>query len=270
MPIFRELFADAVVEAFMKTVLRMASVLVLGAVAGTSWANGPDAAPLPAVETVIERALARAQKEAENDRTFKATYIFTRSKTNEYRNIRGNLTKRRVKTSVNEPSRRGGEDLDVVAIKDSTSTNRVSSDTSLHKRELLANTNLVQRFTFELLGREMVGGRPALLVEFKPSDKKFPNSSFKERCLSKVAGRVWLDEEEYAVVKAEARLTEGIGVVGGLVGAVHKFDFKFDRERTAEGIWYTRLLTWHLKMREVIVERTIDCVETKTDVRKAH
>jgi hypothetical protein len=247
----------------------MISMLVLGAMSGTSWANGPDAAPLPAVETVIERALARAQKEAENDQTFKATYIFTRSKTNEYRNIRGNLTKRKVKTSVNEPSKRGGEDLDVVAVNDSANTNRVSANTSLHKRELVANTNLVQRFSFELRGREVVGGRPALIVEFKPSNKKFPTSNLKDRCLSKVAGRVWLDEEEYAVVKAEARLTEGIGVVGGLVGAVHKFNFSFDRERTAEGIWYTRLLTWHLKMREVIVERTIDCVETKTDVRKA-
>src|SRR5688572_29568949 len=105
----------------MKTVLRMASLLAWGAIAGTSWANGPDAAPLPAVEKVIERALARAQKEAENDRAFKATYIFTRSKTNEYRNIRGNLTKRRVKTSVNEPSKRGKEDLDVVAVNDSAS-----------------------------------------------------------------------------------------------------------------------------------------------------
>ena len=253
----------------MKTVLRMASLLAWGAIAGTSWANGPDAAPLPAVEKVIERALARAQKEAENDRAFKATYIFTRSKTNEYRNIRGNLTKRRVKTSVNEPSKRGKEDLDVVAVNDSASTNKVSSDTSLHKRELLANTNLLQRFSFELRGREVVGGRPAFIVEFKPSNKKFASSNFKERCLSKVAGRVWLDEEEYAVVKAEARLTEGIGVVGGLVGAVHKFNFKFDRGRTAEGIWYTQLLTWHLEMREMIVERTIDCVETKTDVRKA-
>ena len=253
----------------MKVVLKLASVLALGAIAGTGRANGPDAAPLPAVEMVIERALARAHKEAKNDRTFKDTYIFTWSKTNEYRNIRGNLTKRKVKTSVNEPSKRGGEEGELVAVSNATSTNKVSSDTTLHKRELLANTNLVQRFSVELQGREVVGGRPAFVVEFKPSEKRFSSSNFKERCLSKVAGRIWLDEEEYAVVKAEARLTEGIGVVGGLVGAVHKFNFKFDRERTAEGIWYTQLLTWHLEMREMIVERTIDCVETKTDVRKA-
>jgi hypothetical protein len=57
--------------------------------------------------------------------------------------------------------------------------------------------------------------------------------------------------------------------VGGLIGAVHKFNFSFGRERTDEGIWYTHLLTWHLELREVIVERVIDCVETKTEVRKA-
>jgi len=252
----------------MMMMRKLAGILAWGAIAGTSWATSLETASLPAVEIIVERALARAQQEAENDRAFKAAYIFTRTRTNDYRNVRGNLTKRRVKTSVNQPGVRDGENPGsmgpVLGI-----TNKVSSDTSLHKRELLASTNLVERFTFELCGREIVGGRPALIVEFKPSKKQPAIANFKERCLSKVAGRVWLDEEEYAVVKAEARLTEGIGVVGGLVGAVNKFNFSFGRERTEDGLWYTRLLTWHLEMREVIVERTIDCIETKTDVRKA-
>ena len=253
----------------MKTLLNVFAMLALGLMAGRSWATNPEVAPLPAVETVIERALARAQREAENDRTFKATYFFTRSKTNEYRNIRGNVTKRKVKVGVNEPSAFSTSEVsDSLLSGTRPRTNAISSDTSLHKREFLANTNLVKRFSFELRGRETVGGRPALLVEFKPANNKFPTSDFKERCLSKVAGRVWVDEAEFAIVKAEAQLTEGIGVVGGLVGAVHKFNFSFGRERTDDGLWYTRLLTWHLEMREMIVERTIDCVETKTDVRK--
>lgn len=254
----------------MKTLLKMAGVLALGLMGGRSWANSPEAAPLPAVETVIERAVARAQKELENDAAFKAGYFYTRSKTTEYRNVRGNLTKRKEKTSLNEPSApRTGENSDPATGGAGMSTNIVSSDASQNKRDLLANTNLVKRFSFELQERAIIDGRPTLVVDFKPASQKPPASNLKERCLSKVTGRVWVDEAEFVIVKAEARLTEGIGLIGGLVGAVHKFNFSFGRERTEDGLWYTRQLTWHLEMRELIVERVIDCVETKTEVRKA-
>lgn len=253
----------------MKTLLKALSVLALGLLGGRSWATSPES-PLPAVETVIEWALARASKETENDQVFKDTYFFTRSKTTEYRNIRGNLTDRKEKTSRNEPSTRRNDDVRDADAGSAWTTNKVSSDTARHKREFLASTNLVKHFAFELQGREVIDGRPALIVAFKPSSRQFPVTDFKERCLSKVAGRFWVDEAEHVVVKVEARLTERIGIVGGLVGAVKKFTFSFGRERTAEGLWYTKLLTWHLELREVIVERVIDCVETKTDVRKAH
>jgi hypothetical protein len=254
----------------MKTLLKMAGVLAVGLMGGQSWANSPEAAPLPAVETVIERAVARAQQELENDAAFKANYSYTRSKTTEYRNIRGNLTKRKEKTNVNEPRvRRVEENSEAVTGNAVASTNTISSDASQNKRDLLANTNLVKRFTFELRGREVVDGHSTLVVDFKPTTPKLPASNLKERCLNKVIGRVWVDENEFVIVKAEARLTEGIGVVGGLIGSVHKFNFSFGRERTEDGLWYTRLLTWHLEMREVIVERIVDCVETKSEVRKA-
>jgi len=254
----------------MKMLIKWPGMLAWGAMAGTSWSVSAEQAPLPPVETIVERAVGRAQKELENDATFKANYSFKRSKTTEYKNIRGNVTKRKEKNSVNNPSPRLVEQSDDEVVGNAgASTNRISSNASLHKRDLLASTNLVSRFKFELMGREVINGRSAFIVDFKPASKKPPTSSLKDRCLSKAAGRVWVDENEFVIVKAEAKLTEGVGVVGGLIGAVHKFDFSFGRERTDEGIWYTHLLTWHLELREVIVERVIDCVETKTDVRKA-
>ena len=249
--------------------LQLAGALALGAIAGASGANSPEATPLPAVETIVERACERAQREWENDAAFKANYSYKRSKTTEFKNVRGRVIKRKARTSLNEPSpRRIERSADDATGNAWVSTNKVSSDTSLHKRDLLADTNLVSRFKVELQGREVVNGRSAFVVDFKPASKKSPTSSLKDRCLSKTAGRVWVDEDEYVILKAEAHLTGGIGVVGGLVGAVHKFNFSFGRERTEEGIWYTQSLTWHLEVREIIVERVIDCVETKTEVCK--
>jgi len=252
----------------MKALLKMAGVLVLGLSGGRGWANNLES-PMPPVNAVIERVMARSQQEPENDAAFKANYAFKRSKTTEYRNIRGNLTERKEKVSVNEPTVSVVDSGVATGSDQAAATNRFSSDPARHKREFVDNTNLVKRFAFELKGREWVEGRPTLLVDFKPARQKAPAADLKERCLNKVAGRVWVDEAEYVIVKVEARLTEGIGVVGGLLGSVHKFDFSFGRERTEDGLWYTRRLKWHLEMRELIVERVIDCVETKTDVRKA-
>jgi hypothetical protein len=106
-------------------------------------------------------------------------------------------------------------------------------------------------------------------VDFKPAGGKRPAPTLKDRFLNKAAGRLWLDEEEYALVKAEVHLTESINIVGGLVATVRDFNFSFGRERTGDGLWFTRNLAWHAEAREVIVDRVIDCVETRTDVRKA-
>jgi hypothetical protein len=64
-------------------------------------------------------------------------------------------------------------------------------------------------------------------------------------------------------------LTEKVNVVGGLVGSIWKFDYGFDRVRTADGLWFTHGVDWHLEGREVIVRRTVDYHEGKSEVRKA-
>jgi hypothetical protein len=63
-------------------------------------------------------------------------------------------------------------------------------------------------------------------------------------------------------------LTEQVNVLYGLVGAVWKFEYSFDRARTPEGWWYARQVDWHLEGREVVVNRVVDYHETKTNAVK--
>ena len=106
------------------------------------------------------------------------------------------------------------------------------------------------------------------MLDFKPAKKDLPERNIKDRFINKAAGRVWVDEADYVIAKAEVYLTEAVNVVGGLVGAVWKFNYSFDRERTSEGLWFTRAVDWHLEGREVILHRAIDYHEGKTGVRK--
>jgi hypothetical protein len=78
-----------------------------------------------------------------------------------------------------------------------------------------------------------------------------------------------VDEAEAVLVKANVYLTEKVTLFGGIVGAVHKFTGSFGRKRTEDGLWFTSLAKWHLEAREVVLNRTIDFEEKKTDVRKA-
>ena len=137
------------------------------------------------------------------------------------------------------------------------------------RKDFSINDDLLDRFEFDLAGRKTVNGRPMLLLDFKPAKKELPERNIKDRFINKAAGRVWVDEADYVIAKAEVYLTETVNVLGGFVGAVWKFNYSFDRERTSDGLWFTRAVDWHLEGREVILRRAIDYHEGKTSVRRA-
>ena len=139
---------------------------------------------------------------------------------------------------------------------------------AFEKGDFTLNDDLLSRFEFTLAGRETLNGRPMLILEFKPADKKLPERHIKDKFINKAAGRLWVDEADYVLAKADVHLTETVNVVGGLVGAVWKFIYTFSRERLPDGLWFTRDVDWHLEGREIIVRRSVEYHERKTGVRK--
>jgi hypothetical protein len=234
--------------------------------------------PLPALEELFERVLERAGKERDNDRAFATNYVFIRTRTKEFRNAKGEVKKQETKIRTNNPA------LIIAAVgtpkpvREETrqrEPDRPVSDTHSNVRgkafkedDFLANGDLVKRFDFKLTGREAVNGRPALIVEFQPKPGKLPERNLKDKFINKAAGRVWIDEDDSALVKANLWLTERVNVLGGLVGAVWKFTTEVERERLDEGLWFTRQWNWHLEGREVFIHRTVDYHEERTDLRR--
>ncbi len=251
--------------------------LVLGVVltAPVSFAAQDDAAlPLPPLEKVLKGVTEQGKKESEAERMFKQFYSYTRSKVTEYRNASGELKNREEKKRAYKPasapavSLPRSSDAKPQNAKPGSDAKFSVRDKAFDKSDFALGDDLLGRFDFSLAGRETVNGRPALLVDFKPADKSLPERSLKDKFINRAAGRVWVDEQDYAVVKADLRLIERVNVVGGLVGAVWKFTYGFVRERTEDGIWFARNVNWHLEGREVFVRRTIDYHEENTDVKK--
>lgn len=238
-------------------------------------ARAEQAAPLPAVDTVLKRVIEQVEREEENERLFKQTYSFQRSKVTEFKNGSGEVKKTESKLKVNDPLKPKPAK---VAPKPMTGRNsrpdRPVTETqsnvrgkAFEKSDFPIGEDLIARFEFTLVRREVVNGRPAFVIDFEPTKKKVPENGLKEKFLNKAAGRVWVDEADSVPVKADLRLSAPVSVLGGLVGAVQKFTFSFTRQRTPEGIWFTLDSDWHLEGREVFFRRIVDYHEETKEVK---
>jgi len=247
----------------MKNICQFIVAIALLRPLAAAWAIDAAAPPLPAVETVLERLAEHSPKEEANDLAFKQRYHFTRSRETEVRNSKGELNKREVRTQVNKPTPNHGKSEAAAE----TQTNRRGK--SGRKTEFAVDRAFLARFQFTLVGRETIGDRPTLILDLEPAAKKPPEHDLKDRIINRMAGRVWVDEAEAVLVKADFHLTEEVSVVAGLVGNIASFTLSFHRERTADGLWFTPRLEWQADGREVFVRRKIVSHEEITEVQLA-
>jgi hypothetical protein len=258
----------------MKGFWRKTVVAILLAAPGPLFAADTNA-PLPTFESVLQHVLQRAKDESDNDRTFDERYRYARTKVTEFRNSAGQLKKHEANTSVHVPAPVAPAPAPAAAPKPDPEKTEAVSDThsnvrgqQIKKSDFLLNEDLVNRFEFTIVGRESLNGRPALVVDFVPASKNLPERNLKERFINKAAGRIWIDAADYSLVKADIHLTQQVNVGWGLIGAVWKFHYGFERERTPDGLWFPSEVDWHLEGREVIINRTVDYHETTSDVQK--
>ena len=87
----------------MKNIFWKLAVAVLVLLARAPLRAAETNAPMP-MDKLILRVLERAQKEDDNDNRFKSRYCFTRSKSQETRNGKGDLKKREAGTGTNDPA----------------------------------------------------------------------------------------------------------------------------------------------------------------------
>jgi hypothetical protein len=248
-------------------------------------ANSPaDPRPLPTVEFLLQRVIDRAvTREDQNDDLFDMNYQYTRVRTWEYRNSQGELRHREEKRSVeNKPLRLAAMMAAMTAkgpaapppVPPRFAKSEPVSDTHSNIRGKALKVrdysipNLIKRFRFKVVGREILNGRPTLVADFEPVSDHLPVNSLADKFINKAAGRVWVDEEDYAIAQAKLHLTKQVNVVGGLVGTVWKFTYDFTRRRTPEGYWFARSMDWHLEGREVVINRIVDYHERKLDEQK--
>ena len=123
------------------------------------------------------------------------------------------------------------------------------------KKEYALTADMFERFNFTLTGLEKVNGRDTWALTFAPRSKDLPVKQFKDRVINKLAGKLWIDAEEYELVRTELGLTESVSLVGGIVGTLRKFDYSLGRVRAEGGAWFTARSELVIQGREVVRNR---------------
>jgi hypothetical protein len=241
---------------------------------------------LPPVEWVLSQVITNAQREQENDRRFHLGYSYVRSKSQKEHNSKGKLVKNKESLREHVPAQpEAVTAVPLLATSDrsvqgdgsgglnSEETFRVEDDGEIKgrafdKRDFVLNADLLKRFDFSMVGVEPHMDRACWVMDFKPKSARLPVRNIKERFINKAAGRVWVDVQDGFVVKVDLYLTESVNVIGGLVGAVRACNYGFERERTPEGLWFTRAVNWNLEGRQVFSRKVIQYEEERRDIRR--
>jgi hypothetical protein len=111
-------------------------------------------------------------------------------------------------------------------------------------------SRVLERYEFGYAGREEVGGRCALAFDFSARPGRFDLE--RDAVLRRLAGRLWVDEEDRAVARVQVRNTEGLRFALGLGATVSSLGFEAEFQRMEDGVWLPRRVETRAEGRKLL------------------
>ncbi len=229
--------------------------------------------PLPSPDTVLRLVSTNALREAKNDRAFRRRYPFIKSRTEIEKSARGEIKKQTTSLITNTPKSEvegfpagvkfaKGRDTEASTVSNPTRDPAAKPGKRQGgKREFQMDNELLSQFRFEVTQREIRHGRPAVRLTFSPR-LEIPERDMKARFLRRMAGEAWIDESEGVLLTLDVRMTSPLDIAGGLAGAIKSFQFHSERERTPEGLWFTKDMNYRVDYREVFTRKIMETSES--------
>jgi hypothetical protein len=129
----------------------------------------------------------------------------------------------------------------------------LQAGTAVTEQPALRLSRILERYDFRQAGGEEIDGRCALVFEFSPRSGDFAVE--RDFVLRKLAGRLWVDEAEQAVVRLEVRNTGGVRVALGLGASVKTVTARAEFQRVEPGLWLPRRLEGAAAGRKLVFVR---------------
>ncbi len=226
---------------------------LVAAACGLLISNQVTAAPAPlTAEQIIQKAVARAESMAEANAQPGYRYA-KRTVTDELDNS-GNLREhteklfdvvsdgRQTRLKLVQFNGRAPStaELKKEELQQETERKKIAESNSGGKSKAHGNVftaELVSRYEFKLEGQKEVNGRPAYFLTFKPKTN-LPVNKIVDRFLNQVAGKVWIDTEEFEIARAQVGLQTEVTLWAGIIGTLRRCDFTLERIRLPDGAWF--------------------------------
>lgn len=123
------------------------------------------------------------------------------------------------------------------------------------------------RYTYEMEAMETKQGRSSYVLRFHPKSKG-SGKDIQDRALNLLAGRIWVDAEEFELVGVDAQLTDRLEVLAGLVGDLERLDFTLERCRLPDGFWFNRSLKLRLDGRKLMSHFRVNSIMEQRDFKR--
>jgi hypothetical protein len=106
-----------------------------------------------------------------------------------------------------------------------------------------------------MLGRESIGGHDTIAFSFTPKKTPGRPRTREGRIMQKFAGKAWVSESEYELVRLEAEAQETVSFGLGLFARVHKGSkAAFERRKVGGEEWLPASATYTASARVALVK----------------
>ena len=122
-------------------------------------------------------------------------------------------------------------------------------------------------FDFQLMGEEIVNGRPAYVLQATPHPGYQAQGKY-GKMFSKLEGKLWVDKQDLGWIKADGQVIQPFSIGLFLARVLRGSHLTMEQTRVDEGIWMpehveVRAAAKILFVKSVVVERVLTYSEYK-------
>jgi hypothetical protein len=139
----------------------------------------------------------------------------------------------------------------------------------LARKEAWVTPQLLERYDFVVKERVVMNDRPTLILTFSPKTGKLPEKAVSDKLLNRLAGTVWIDEQDAETTKLAVNLTDSISLGWfGMLGSLSRCDLSLDRKRMPEGVWVNARQILQIQCRKLASTLRFRSTEESSEYKK--
>lgn len=132
---------------------------------------------------------------------------------------------------------------------------------------LKLDKQFLSHLRFDVVGQEDLNGRPSYVVTVIPRAGNLPVRNNTEKIFAHMQGKVWVDEQDYTLVKCDLHLTEPTSFYG-ILGSVRQVDLLMQRRWVGSNVWMVEKLVFAIDARKLFTLIRVRQLSEFSDFKK--